>query len=289
MLNNKLRGGGFIDMSARFVFRKLYEEGYWDDFLNFACYMFLRRRYSFFNSALIYLQRPGVEDIASYNEWEKLGRSVKPDATPIVILQPFGPVNFVFEYGDTEGNEIKDIGYKKCIREENPITEKLLSLLKVFLRQHAIYLGERTLGSRMKGFATMTENSRIFEYEKRNGKIERVESRTAIVVNSKLSEKEKVVTILHEIGHIFCGHLGKDVNNTRLNVVNRNGINLSMEACEYEAEKFCEMVCRLINVEYDNKEYLEDYLVNGEEPRINLMSVITAFDKFISKINIYHL
>jgi prepilin-type processing-associated H-X9-DG protein len=28
------------------------------------------------------------------------------DAVPIVVLQPFGPVRFVFEIGDTEGREV---------------------------------------------------------------------------------------------------------------------------------------------------------------------------------------
>ena len=30
-----------------------------------------------------------------------------PGAIPIVILQPFGPVRFVYEFGDTDGLELK--------------------------------------------------------------------------------------------------------------------------------------------------------------------------------------
>jgi hypothetical protein len=54
-----------------------------------------------FNAMLIRVQRPGALAVASRRRWQDYGRTVAPDAVPIVILQPFGPVQFVYDVGDT--------------------------------------------------------------------------------------------------------------------------------------------------------------------------------------------
>ena len=59
------------------------------------------RRYSIWNAALIRIQRPGAAAVATALQWRKKGRTVNPDAIPIVILQPFGPVSLVYELSDT--------------------------------------------------------------------------------------------------------------------------------------------------------------------------------------------
>jgi hypothetical protein len=70
------------------------------EFLNFLARF---RRYSLFNAMLIRAQRPGALAVASRRRWQDYGRMVAPDAVPIVILQPFGPVQFVYDVGDTRG------------------------------------------------------------------------------------------------------------------------------------------------------------------------------------------
>src|SRR5262245_1446776 len=61
-----------------------------------------------FNAFLIHMQNSGVELVMSAYKWNKLGRSVKHQARPMVILVPFGPVEFVYDIADTEGEEIPD-------------------------------------------------------------------------------------------------------------------------------------------------------------------------------------
>lgn len=70
------------------------------DFLNFLARF---RRYSLFNAMLIRVQRPGALAVASRQRWRGYGRTVAPDAVPIVILLPFGPVQFIYDVGDTQG------------------------------------------------------------------------------------------------------------------------------------------------------------------------------------------
>jgi hypothetical protein len=61
------------------------------------------RFYSPYNSMLLHLQMAGATFVAPTARWlEEYGRAVKPTARPLVILQPMGPVMFVFDVADTE-------------------------------------------------------------------------------------------------------------------------------------------------------------------------------------------
>ena len=53
---------------------------------------------SIYNTMLVMVQRPGATAVGTRKQWEHIGRFVQPDAVPIVILQPFGPVLFIFEF-----------------------------------------------------------------------------------------------------------------------------------------------------------------------------------------------
>jgi len=56
------------------------------------------RFYSPYNAFLIHIQRPGAIYVAPPHRWKRqYGRTVKPNANPIVIMQPMGPVMFVFD------------------------------------------------------------------------------------------------------------------------------------------------------------------------------------------------
>ena len=61
---------------------------------------------SIYNAMLLRIQRPGAVAVASTSKWASIGRYPKPGVTPLVLLQPFGPVRFVYEMADTEGVEI---------------------------------------------------------------------------------------------------------------------------------------------------------------------------------------
>jgi hypothetical protein len=61
------------------------------------------RFYSPFNALLVHIQRPGAVYVAPAHRWLRdYGRHIAPGATPLVILQPMGPVMFVFDVSDTE-------------------------------------------------------------------------------------------------------------------------------------------------------------------------------------------
>jgi hypothetical protein len=60
------------------------------------------RFYSPFNAMLIYAQMPGARFVCTDLRWRRGYQwEVKIDARPIVILQPMGPILFVFDVSDT--------------------------------------------------------------------------------------------------------------------------------------------------------------------------------------------
>src|SRR5262249_54511115 len=61
------------------------------------------RFYSPFNAMLIHLQMSGAKFVAPPHRWAReYHRQIKTGARPLVILQPMGPVMFVFDVSDTE-------------------------------------------------------------------------------------------------------------------------------------------------------------------------------------------
>lgn len=267
------------------LFNKLLEEHSFEDFLEFATFMYWSKNYSMYNSALIMLQRPGVSHVETEEKWlSKYSRNLLPEASPIVILVPFGPVNFVYDIEDTFGDysptEMKE--FQKAYNSKTPVMS--LDTLKKLVYSFGIYYGEKPFGSRQCGEAKFLEKQYNLAVNDKKGKTKIIKTRHAIIVNSRMDDVKKATTILHEIGHIMCGHLSQDKDNELLKVVSRKDVGLSREQQEYEAEKVCEMICSLLGCEYSNNEYLGMYLIDGKVPEIDLEVVIKAVDKFREKL-----
>lgn len=96
-----------------------------------------------------------------------------------------------------------------------------------------------------------------------------------IVVNRNHSLEEKFATITHELGHLFCGHLGSD--NEKL-WPSRTG--LSHEVEEFEAESVSWLICERAGLKNPSEKYLSGYLdEEGQIPLISLETVLTATKK----------
>jgi len=93
-----------------------------------------------------------------------------------------------------------------------------------------------------------------------------------LVVNQNHSKEEKFATIAHELGHLYCGHLGTPDpkwwpgrGNQPLNVR------------EFEAESVAWLVCERAGVKNPSAEYLSGYLnKNAQIPQISLDNVLKA-------------
>src|SRR5208282_903912 len=61
------------------------------------------RSYAPFNAMLVHIQMEGARFVAPAHRWAKeYRRTIKPGGRPLVILQPMGPVMFVFDVADTD-------------------------------------------------------------------------------------------------------------------------------------------------------------------------------------------
>jgi hypothetical protein len=73
-----------------------------EDYLELMRFVGRFRFYSPFNAMLIHTQMPGAQFACTARKWRRdYGREIKINARPIVILQPMGPVLFLFDVSDT--------------------------------------------------------------------------------------------------------------------------------------------------------------------------------------------
>jgi hypothetical protein len=117
-------------------------------------------------------------------------------ARPIVILRAFGPVEFVFDVADTNGEPIPEqlelgklggnaFGASGSISRE--FLEKFIDQCRRF-RIDVVELDERIMKA---GYARRIAED-FFE----------------IGLNINHGTEQKFCTLCHELAHIFCGHLG---------------------------------------------------------------------------------
>lgn len=250
------------------IYRKIIERGEYNDFLTFALRMRKERFYSLYNSGLIYLQRPGAYIVHTETQWNHKGRTVRPEATPIVITIPFGPVEFVYELGDTEGAPYKGVDVDS-IYDDMPKTlgeEHLGKLIDVLAQLGIRYSVTNRFGLIQNGEAELLDSPMQISVTK-NKKTISVYTRYNILVKDNIPDSRKVCTILHEVGHILCGHIHYDSKDKNIiTTPNRSGEELTYYNKECEAEEVCRIFCTLLGYKYDPTEYLEGHYKKGEDP-----------------------
>jgi hypothetical protein len=214
-----------------------------------------------FNAMLVHIQRPGAWYVATANDWlNKFKRWPKRNATPLVILKPFGPVAFVFDVKDTEGEPIPEAALDFFVTKG-----KLPSA--IFKRTIGAAAGygvdvkeEKDAPGNSAGFIIRlsAEARQIFKDLKFSPY-----ARYGLVINSKHTLETKYATIVHELAHLFCGHLGftegdwwECPNEEHDEII-----------CELEAESVAWLVCSRCGLEPPAARYLDRYL-NGHVPQI---------------------
>jgi hypothetical protein len=96
--------------------------------------------------------------------------------------------------------------------------------------------------------------------------------RYALLLSSSLSAEARYATLVHELGHLYCGHLGTPTDKWW---PDRRG--LAQAAEEFEAESVCYLVCERLGIDNPSDEYLAGYLGSNERiPPISVDCVMKA-------------
>ncbi len=210
------------------------------ELLNFVSHF---KSYAPFNGMLLHIQRPGITFVANTRDWmEKFGRQPKLDARPLIILRNFGPVNFVYDVQDTEGEAMPE----GALRFETSGT-----LPNWWLGQVSHALAEEGLTFELidNGDANAGHLQLV---EKRYGKGAR--HLFKVVANRRHSKTTQFATIIHELAHLYLGHLTED---TGRKIKGRTLV--GHDLAEVEAESVAYVVCRRVGVEPQSQKYLKTY------------------------------
>src|SRR5438477_5466700 len=165
-----------------------------------ALFDFIRRfrHIAPYNAMLLHVQNPGIGYALQPRFWARdYQRRVRPGARPYVILQPFGPVAFVFDLSDTEPiNPAVDL-VPEIVK--NPFPAK----------------GKPPIGALENLISACLEVGIEVEIRDRGtilaGSVQRLMNRTPefhVLLNSKHTDAQQLGSLAHELAHVFCGHLG---------------------------------------------------------------------------------
>jgi hypothetical protein len=233
---------------------------------------FIRRfpQYSPFNSFLLHVQNPNVTFVATAGQWrDRFKRELRPGARPLVILAPRTPVLFVFDLEDTEGEPLPP-------ELENPFQAhgELPGAVWLKTMAHCHHLGIKVevldLPRLRAGGAEVVGNP-----EKDDRAAHLASEKFRVTVSQRLSLPARYATLVHELAHIWCGHLGPPPGKPRM-----RRSRLEPEVREFEAEAVSYLVCKRRGIRTSSEEYLAIYMrQNPQVPPISLHTVFWAVHK----------
>jgi hypothetical protein len=237
------------------------------------------RFYSPFNAMLIYTQMPGAHFVCTARRWRKdYRREIKIGARPIVVLQPMGPILFVFDVSDTTP-----------LPNARPLPPKVVDPFQVRhgkiggqlaltidnAKRDGVRVSERADGSQSAGsiqWATAGQHLEFTIAKKPMQKSTQIPLWFELLLNSVLSPEARYGTLVHELAHLYCGHLGTP--NGRWWPDRQD---LSHDVREFEAESVSYLVCTRLGIDTASDEYLAGYVRRcPATPAISLDRVIKS-------------
>jgi hypothetical protein len=214
--------------------------------------------YSPFNALLIYAQMPGAHFVCTALRWRRdYHREIKIGARPIVILQPMGPILFVFDAGDTEplpNARPLPVAVNDPFRVRSGKIGEQLALTIQNATRDGVRVSERADGSQQAGSIQCARAGQHLEFTIANKpmpKSTQIPLWFELILNSRLSAETRYGTLIHELAHLYCGHLGTP--NERWWPDRQN---LSHAVREFEAESVSYLVCARLGIDTASEGYL---------------------------------
>lgn len=211
------------------------------------------RAFAPFNAMLLHIQRPGLTHAATARDWHtRFGRSVKEKTNPLLILRPFGPVDFVYDIQDTisaDGSTVvpRDIA---SFWASGPVTAETVNGCIKSAERHWIRVALFSGGDGDAGRIRLLGRSPY-----KGGKSRAVYQ---VHVNRQHPPSTQLCTLAHELAHLCLGHLGDDEH---LRIRGRSG--MSYPSIELEAEATTYLVAARNGVASDSHKYLSAFTEPG--------------------------
>jgi hypothetical protein len=235
------------------------------------------RFYSPFNAMLVRTQLEGATFVAPARRWrERYGRAVRPEARPIVILRPRGPVMVVFDVSDTVGIDGEALPLPPEVVRPFEIS-RLPDIEAVFARteRNALRDGVRVTrsetGSQQAGRIQRASGPPLQLNLGRGNAAEvvLVPQRYVACLNADHDPSTQYATLVHELAHLYCGHLGTPderwwPSRTRLDHPTQ----------EFEAEAASFIVCKRTDDNVRFPPYLAGVLGEHDLPPFSLDRVV---------------
>jgi hypothetical protein len=171
-------------------------------------------QYSPYNAALLHVQNPGVSFTATRRQWrDRFDRVPEPGARPYVILQPFGPVLFVYDLAGTEPRSEEAKELPKKVTDPFAVDGSLSEDTWARMVRHC----------REKERVAVRQSENL--HRRHGGRAQRMPVRARpespgdclsegclyrVLLNNSLGTEEQFGALAHELGHLFCGHVGAD-------------------------------------------------------------------------------
>jgi uncharacterized protein DUF955 len=224
------------------------------DYKDLLDFVIRLRNFAPFNAFLLNIQKPGMRFAASHYDWRhRFKREVKEGARPLLILWPFGPVALVYDMEDTNGPDLPE-SVLHTFRAYGEVTEAQMYGFADLMRRNGIELCAIEFGDAHAGDIRLQQQALGLEIGERSANPKQ-RPLYRIRINSKHNNNVKFVSLIHELAHLFLGHLGPDKH---LNIGERYRPSQSQR--EIEAESVAYLVCCRNGVASRSEEYLADYV-----------------------------
>jgi len=221
---------------------KLYTKS--KDYKELLDFVIRLRNFAPFNAMLLQVQKPGLRFAASASDWcRRFGRKPKEGARPLLILWPFGPVAFVYDEMDTEGEPLPEDVASFFAR--GSIDEVRMASFKPLIEKKNIEWCVMDAGDQKAGSIRLIQRA----------KTETETTLYRMLINRNHQPPVQFATLAHELGHLFLGHLGP---NKKLSVPKRPLIDHDHQ--ELEAESVAFIVCSRNGVKPKSETYLANYV-----------------------------
>ena len=213
------------------------------------------RPFAPFNAMLLQIQKPGLSYAATAKDWQRrFKRTPKEGARPLLILWPFGPVALVYDQLDTEGDPLPEDAFAFPVLGDLP-----KSVLDEFIGRldgACIHVVDCDAGDRRAGYVRMDYRA----------KTDKERSHYVLLMNRNHPPAVRFVTLAHELGHLFLGHLGLDA---KLKIPDRRGLGHAQQ--ELEAESVAYILCGRQGVKPKSETYLAGFMT--EETTISHLDI----------------